>query len=248
VNPSTVDITFFVPCYNEAPHVASTFEMIKRLMQRRSLTYEIAAVDDGSSDGTSQVVEAYCKEHPDQPIVFHRNPVNLGLGRNYFLWAKRSRGRHYMLINGDNDTSIDDFALILDHLGKADMIVPYVANQHDRPSHRNLISRGFNLAVSLVSGHRLRYYNGPVLHLRENVVRFEPKASGFAYQAEILCRALNEGCSHVEVPLYYVKKEQDSSSGFRLHNIASVLKSLTRIFVKTLQYRLFKPALKTQSQ
>ena len=128
-----IDITFFVPCYNEAENVTGTLKMIKTLMQGRPHQYEIVVVDDGSSDDTTDVIQSYCRSNPQEPIVTYRNPVNLGLGRNYFLCAKKSRGRYYILINGDNDTSIHDFRVILDQLGKADMIVPYVVNQEERP-------------------------------------------------------------------------------------------------------------------
>lgn len=228
----SVDITFFVPCYNEADNIEDSLEMIRSVMRERTDSYEILVVDDGSSDGTSSVVQAYQRAHPELPITLHRNEVNLGLGRNYFLWAKHAEGRYYMLINGDNSLLATDLQTILNQRGRADMIVPYVVNQNDRPLIRNLLSRFYSFLISLVSGHRLKYYNGPVLHLRENIVRFEPKASGFAYQAEILCRALHEGYSYIEIPLHYVKKDKSRSSAFRLTNIASVLKSLSRMGIR----------------
>src|SRR3989338_5254701 len=95
------DITFFVPCYNESKNVVGTLRMIKTLMQGRPFSYEIVAVDDGSSDGTTEAIQSYCKSNPQGPVETYRNPTNLGLGRNYFLCAKKSRGRYYMLINGD---------------------------------------------------------------------------------------------------------------------------------------------------
>lgn len=243
---ASVQITFFVPCYNEARNVEGALNVIETLMKNRALTYEILVVDDGSSDGTSEVVKAYCSSHPAAPIIIHRNPKNLGLGRNYFLASTRGRGKYYMLINGDNETSVDDFARILEQLGKADMIVPYLANQTERPLIRTIISCSFNSLVSLLSGHRLKYYNGPVLHRRENVIRFAPKASGFTYQSEILCQALAYGCSFVEVPMYYMKiKNKDMSSIFRFVNIASSLKCIGRMFLNRL--KVTRPAVKSFS-
>ena len=239
---AAVEITFFVPAYNEAKNIASALFTVKTLMTGRDETYEILAVDDGSTDGTSDVVQNYMRSHAKEPVTLVCNPTNLRLGTNYVRCAEMGRGKYYMLVNGDNDTRMGDYQTILSHKGRADMVVPYVANQNERPFHRNLISRGFNLLVSLVSGHRLKYYNGPVLHLRENVVRFAPKATGFTYQAEILCKALCEGGSYVEVPLYYVKDPRSRSSAFSFRNMISVLRSLARIAAYSAQRRLLGKA------
>lgn len=224
-----IDISFFVPCYNEADNITASLDAIYSVMKDKKITYEILVIDDGSVDGTIEIVNAYRNAHKDLPIIVHRNITNLGLGRNYLKWAKEARGIYYMLINGDNSILASDLETILAERGKADMIIPYVVNQNDRSLHRNLLSRLYAACISLVSGHRLKYYNGPTLHLRENIIGLELKASGFAYQAEILCRALYRGCSYIEVPLHYIKKPEGMSSAFRLMNVASVFKSFFRI-------------------
>lgn len=225
----SIDLSICVPCFNEATSIVATLEMILKVMKNRRQSYEILIVDDGSQDGTAEIVREYIKNHPECSMSLHQNEKNCGLGRNYFLTARRANGEYYVVVYGDNSLQASDFARILDHQGEADMIVPYIANQGEREWHRRFISECFNKIVSFFSGQRLRYYNGPVLHKRENVLRFAPKGSGFAYQAEILCRALDAGCSYVEAPLYYVKGRCNRSSIFRFRNMASVLKSLVQI-------------------
>lgn len=231
----SVDVTFFVPCYNEAENIAATLTTIESVVSTRSLSYEIIVVDDNSRDGTSAVVHAYRGAKADVPIRLQRNERNMGLGHNYLASASRARGRYYMLVNGDNDIPAVTISMILDHLGRADVIVPYLENQASRPLYRRVLSRLFTFLVNLLGGHRLRYYNGPVLHFRTNVERFKPNAAGFAYQAELLCRALDHGCSYLEVPFRSAMWPNTKTSAFHISNIVSVTASLGRIFAARLR-------------
>lgn len=135
-----------------------------------------------------------------------------------------------MLINGDNDIPAEDLAAVIAMRGKADIVAPYIMNQNERPFLRRGLSYLFTAFVNLASGNHLRYYNGPVLHVRENVIRFEPPTFGFAYQAELLCRALSRGCSYLEVPFHSLKRHYGRTAAFRFSNIVAVTQSLVRIF------------------
>ena len=201
------------------------------MVEGKNFTYEVIIVDDGSTDGTNQAVQKYQQANPRMPIILRRNPRNRGLGYNYLHSAKQARGRYYMLVNGDNDIPARDLALILEGRDKADLCIPYLGRD-ERPLFRQAVSKIFTFVVNLIAGHKLRYYNGPVLHLRENVVRFAPNTRGYAYQAELLCRALRRGCTYIEIPFHSKMKRRvrTRTSAFRLSNIFSVCRSLLRVF------------------
>lgn len=230
----SVEVTFFVPCCNEAANVAGTLDLIRWVGQKEQVSYEAIVVDDGSSDGTSDVVRKYCEAHGPLPIHLCRNTGNRGVGYSYLLWAGKARGRYYLLVNGDNDIPREDIAAVVACRGKADIIVPYVENQKERALFRQIVSDLFTGLVSFLSGHRLRYYNGIVLHRTENVVRFRSGVTGFGYQAELVCRALNTGSSYLEMPFRTLAKQRNRSSVFRVSNILSVLGSLYRILADRL--------------
>ena len=86
------------------------------------------------------------------------------------------------------------------------------------------------MIVNLLSGYRIRYYNGEVVHLRYNVMRWHPDTTGYAYQAEIICRLLDEGFSYREISS--VGYESENSTTFTLHKILSVSHSLLQIFLR----------------
>lgn len=221
-----VKISFFVPCYNEAQNVTIALEIIRTSAEVRNLTYEILVVDDGSTDSTSEVVQQYAKQHPAVPIKLFRNEVNRGLGANYLRMVSESSGEYYMIVFGDHCVPIDN---LLEKIGEADIVVAYLQNPEVRSYTRRLISFVFTTLVNLISGNHLRYYNGAVIHKRENLLRCDGIGSGFGFQAEILCQLLAEGCTYVEASYRADQRKKDGTAAFKLTNILSVAASLYRI-------------------
>jgi glycosyltransferase involved in cell wall biosynthesis len=233
------DITFFVPCLNEEDNVVLTLETLLAALAKFRWTHEILVVDDGSTDRTAARVEEFAAAHPEAGIRLIRNPVNRGLGRNYVDAAFLGTGRYYKLICGDNAEPQVSIEALLAHLGEADMILAYLK---DDPRHwqRKYLSRIFTGLVNLISGNRLRYYNGTSIHLRYNVMRWHSDTYGFAFNAEIVTRLLNEGATYVEVPIDNVEAAGRVSRAFSFHNILSVPHSLLQIFLRRLRKILFK--------
>ena len=89
------------------------------------------------------------------------------LGYNYFDSIKIARGNYYMLINGDNVEPVDAIKTILSAYNEADMIIPNFGSGDKRSKNRKLISLIFTTLINFISGNRIKYYNGPVLHKKE---------------------------------------------------------------------------------
>ncbi len=230
-----VDITFFVPCLNEEKNVENTLQVILSAVAEARVTYEILVVDDCSEDGTVGVVEAFHRAHPELPVVLVTSEHNLGLGHNYARGARMAHGRHYMLVNGDNVERLEVITALLAKLGQADIIIPYFGRLDNRPLIRRIISRMFTMLVNFLSGNRIGYYNGAVVHLRENVVRWHPGTRGFAYEAELITRLLAQGATHVQVEVPSEERQHGVSKAFRLRNFVSVAGSLARIAARRLR-------------
>lgn len=241
---STVQLTFFVPCLNEEGNVGRAIDAVIEVMQQVNTTYEIIVVDDASSDGTVEEVRGRVGRYPHVDIKLIRNKFRRGLGRNYFIAAHRARGEYYMLACGDAAQPPEAIHAIVALMGKADAIVPYFGLNDTRTMPRRFLSLTFTGLVNLISGNRLKYYNGPVLHKTENVRMWFSETAGFAYQAELLCRLLDEGISVVEVQMVISHRDQGTSKAFKLGNFLSVANALFHIALRRLErlaYRLLSP-------
>ena len=55
---------FFVSCYNERDFIVATLETVRRAMAGLGLTYDIVIIDDGSSDGSPDLISRYIADGP----------------------------------------------------------------------------------------------------------------------------------------------------------------------------------------
>lgn len=228
-----IEISFFVPCLNEEANVEATLDTIVAACGPSGRTYEIIVVDDHSSDRTVEVVGEYCHRFPNLPISLITHPRTRGLGRNYLDTARRAGGRYYMLVNGDNVEPASSIRKIIGRLGEAEMIIPYFTGDR-RGGGRRILSRLFTGLVNLLGGQRIRYYNGPVAHLRANVARCRVETGGFAYQAEIIISLLRRGATYLEIEVENIDRQAGASKAFRWKNFQGIAASLSRIALRRL--------------
>lgn len=241
-----MDLTVFVTCYNEQDLIANALGTVRQVMQLFPYTYEVLICDDCSRDHSVQVIKDYIAQNNLQgQFELLANQTNQGIGINYFRAAERGRGEYFLIIHGDNALPVDSLQPVLKLLGKADIIVPYYGtrllsrkfNCDHRNFMRRLLSIVFAKIVRLLSGHELRYFNGPVLHKRAYVCSHRIESYGLGYQAELLCRILNNpDISYLEVKIHNYDRTSGPTSAFKLRNIISVCGSLWRIFLGWFNY------------
>jgi len=238
---SSLDLTIVVPCLNEKKHIAITLDMITSAMHELPYRYEILVIDDGSTDGTSAVVEAYTQDHPERPIQLHQNPRNRGLSRSYVDGAFLGHGKYYRMVSGDNPEPKDALLTVFRRLGEADMIIPYHDPVIGKSALRRALSQIYTVLVNKLSGYKIRYYNGCALHLRYNVMRWGPYSFGFGFQAELITRLLDEGATYIEVPIQATHVEKSGrNSALNLGNFLSVGHTLFEVFIRRVRKHVFQ--------
>lgn len=92
-----VKISVLIPTYNSERHLA---ECLDSVLQQDFADMEILIADDGSTDGTPAVIQAYAARDPR--IRCWRNPANLGLVANHNLCLRQARGEYVKFVHADD--------------------------------------------------------------------------------------------------------------------------------------------------
>jgi SAM-dependent methyltransferase len=233
-----LDITIVVPCLNEQHHIGPTLDTVVAAMMELPYSYEVLVVDDGSTDDTSKVVGNYKGAHPALPIKLIKHAVNRGLTRSYVDGAFLGRGTYYRLVCGDNVEPKEALVACFSQLGKADMIIPYRGPLPGKSWFRQRLSNFYTVLVNLLSGYRIRYYNGLATHLRYNVMRWGPYSFGFGFQAELITRLLDEGATYIEIKVDGTHTEKSGgNSALNLKNFLSVGHTLSEVLIRRIRRR-----------
>ena len=99
-----VKVSIIVVTYNQRDTIGRALDSV--LMQLVDFDYEIVVGDDGSTDGTRQVCEAYAERHPE--IRLMPAAPNKGVTRNYFDCLEACRGEYIADCAGDDAWSTTD--------------------------------------------------------------------------------------------------------------------------------------------
>jgi glycosyltransferase involved in cell wall biosynthesis len=221
-----------VACYNEEENIADTLDTLTAALAEFDWSWEIIVIDDGSTDRTGERVRAYIREHPGLPIICKVNEQNRGLAQSYVDAAFLGKGKYYRLVCGDNVEPKETFVAILKHLGEADMIIPYHVEAKGKALSRRMLSRTYTWMVNVISGRRVRYYNGMAVHLRYNVMRWHTPSRGFGFQADLITRLLDEGFTYVEVPVVAQERTKGRAKALTFRNCCSVAHTLLELVIR----------------
>ncbi len=214
-------LSVILPALNEEENLQDAVSSVLSVAPRFFATTELILINDGSTDGTGRIVESIASSHPGTLALHHASPQNLGAC--YREGVHLATGDFIIMIPGDNECSVDVMEKVFSLAGKADMILPYTENSEERGWIRHQLSQTFVTLLNAISGRKLRYYNGAVLHRAPLVKSVSITTAGFGYQAEVLVKLLRQGASYCEVGTRIIPRAKGSSKALHWRNILQTL-------------------------
>jgi dolichol-phosphate mannosyltransferase len=222
-------LSIVIPAYNEAENILGTLTNVTRALAPLHLDAEILVIDDGSTDGTSDLVRTHAERFPRVALL--TNERNRGFGWTYRRGVASATRDHIVMVHGDNAWGAETLRAFFSHTGDADIIIGYTRDMwRSRIWTRAAISKAFTLLVNTITRRRLTYYNGLQIHKAAVLKSLSVQSSGYGFQAEVLVKALRLTKSFVEVPLDLMERQKGESKAFRMKNVADTLRTLKLLY------------------
>jgi glycosyltransferase involved in cell wall biosynthesis len=153
-------ISVVVPCLNEVdnvPLMASKLDAVLVELCGSHEAFEIIFVDDGSTDGTSEVLDELNQGNPAVDVVTFRR--NFGKAAALHAGIQRARGHLIVTLDGDLQDDPQEIPRLLTKLDDGfDVVSGWKQNRQD-PWTKKLPSGLFNLTLRTFSGIPLHDYN-----------------------------------------------------------------------------------------
>ncbi|HYS16178.1 MAG TPA: dolichyl-phosphate beta-glucosyltransferase [Candidatus Binatia bacterium] len=202
-----------IPAFNEARRLPQFLETVVAYFEGRDEPYEVIVVDDGSTDGTSSIVEA--RQHTAVKVL--RLPRNAGKGAAVRAGMLAARGPYRLFADADGATPIVELKRLEPMLvAGADVVIGSRVLADPGVSvtaqpHRVAAGRVFNWLVARVglegvadSQCGFKAFTAPAAGRL-----FEALCTrGFGFDVELLLRARAAGCRIVEVPVNWVDQAE----------------------------------------
>lgn len=214
-----MDKIVIIPTYNEKENIE------KIILKVLSLPgdFHIKVVDDGSPDGTANIVKQLQVQHPNRIFISERTGKQ-GLGTAYILgfkWALAQKYDYIFEMDADFSHNPDDLLRLLEACQekKADMSVGsrYVSGGKVKnwPFNRILISYGASLYTRMITWMPVKDCTaGFVCYTRKILKKIpldEVQFVGYAFQIEMKYRAWKLGFKIKEVPITFIDRREGVS-------------------------------------
>jgi glycosyltransferase involved in cell wall biosynthesis len=204
-----VFVSVLIPAYNEAAIIERTLSTVRDHLSTRSDAYswELLVVDDGSTDGTGDLAEAFATG--DERIRVLRHRTNFGLGQALRYGFAQAKGDVVVTLDADLTYSVDHIDRLLDAFEEtgAKIVVasPYAHGGVTTrvPFRRLLPSRVANVLLAAASNAHISTYTGMVRAYDTRFLRsLNVRAMGMDVNAEILRQAQILRARIVEIPAH----------------------------------------------
>lgn len=207
-----------IPTYNEKENIQDIIQHVMGL----DPAFDVLVVDDGSPDGTAEIVRGSQKDQPRLHLLERKG--KLGLGTAYlrgFAWALE-RGYEFIFeMDADFSHNPDDLLRLHKACAEegADMSVGsrYVkgGGVSDWAWHRVMLSWCASLYVRMVLGIKVRDTTAGFVCYRANTLRSieldEVRFKGYAFQIEMKYRVKVAGLRIQEVPIIFQDRKKGKS-------------------------------------
>lgn len=214
-NPTLV----VVPTFNEAHNI----EKLVRAVLDQQEPMDLLIIDDGSPDGTSDIVRKMQDTYPERLFLIER-PGKLGLGTAYVQGFRYALDRHYEYIcemDADFSHNPEDLPRLVEQVrtGQADVAVGSRYKNGisivNWPLSRLILSYGANVYARLVTGLPIRDTTAgfKCLHRKalEGISIDRIRSNGYAFQIELHFRAWKAGFAIKEVSIIFKEREEGVS-------------------------------------
>jgi glycosyltransferase involved in cell wall biosynthesis len=163
-------VSVIVPVYNEAESLPVLLETIVEVMRRLGASFEIIAVNDGSSDDSLAVLRRQAEAAAELRIIDFRR--NYGQTAAMMAGIDHSAGRVIVPIDADLQNDPEDIPALLDKLDEGyDVVSGWRTERKDARLRRTLISAAANRVISYISGVRLHDYGCTLKAYRADVMQ-----------------------------------------------------------------------------
>lgn len=166
-----MDISIVVPLYNEAESLPELHAWLKRVMEAHRFSYEIIFINDGSTDGSWDVIKALRQADPCvRGIKFRRN---YGKSPALFCGFRSAQGDVVITMDADLQDSPDEVPELYRMITEEgyDLVSGYKQKRYD-PLSKTIPTKLFNATARRVSGiPNLHDFNCGLKAYRNEVIK-----------------------------------------------------------------------------
>jgi glycosyltransferase involved in cell wall biosynthesis len=202
------DLSVVVPVYNEIGSVGPLVERVRAALDATPLSWELLAVDDGSTDGTGERLDELAAAEPRLKVLHFA--ANCGQSAGLDAGFRHAHGRLVALLDADLQTFPEDLPRLVETLEAegVDAVVGIRAERRDS-SWKRFSSRFANGVRNRLTREDIKDTGCPIKVFRAEAIRRVKMFTGMHRFLPTLLRM--EGCTVRQVPVRHAERTAGTS-------------------------------------
>lgn len=218
-------LSIVLPCYNEEQNIEGTIDDLRSWAAREGIEMEIVTVDDGSTDGTWNVLQGLAARLPEIRLVRHER--NLGYGSAVRAGCDAATMDFVGFMDSDGQFHAEDWSRLLPFLQEYQFVTGRRLHRAD-PFMRKVNAKLFGILTFLVLGVWIRDINCAMKVWQRSLwPRIRPvHATGALINAEMFYRLRCLGIPWKTVPVHHYQRLKGVQTGAHLGVIFRMFRDL----------------------
>lgn len=231
--PGRVDVSVVIPVYDEREALGPLFEEVSAACEKTGRSWELVWVDDGSTDGSTDVLEHLA--HDQGPVRLVRLWRNFGKSAALRAGLGQSRGTVVVTLDGDGQDDPAEIPALLSALDEGYDVVSGWKRERNDPLVKRWASRVFNRLTARLSGVPLHDVNCGLKAYRGDAVR---ALELYGEQHRFIpVLGFQRGWRVAELPVRHRPRTQGRSKFGSERYVRGLLDLLGVLFIGRYQYR-----------
>jgi glycosyltransferase involved in cell wall biosynthesis len=219
-------VSIVIPIHNEYENLPRLIEAVSSTLIDANIPYEILCIDDGSTDGSSDLLKQIARDRRDlRSVILRRN-----YGQTAAMAAGFSHARGQVIITMDGDMQNDpaDIPILLDKLNEGyDLVSGWRKNRQDATITRLIPSQIANWLIAQVTGVKVHDYGCSLKAYRAELIA-DMNLYGELHRF-LPALAFIEGARIAEIPVRHHAR-QFGKSKYGLDRTIRVVMDLMTVF------------------
>jgi len=194
------EVSIIIPAYNEKEGITHVIESLRLLKEKHGPRWEIIVVDDGSTDGTSEMVRKF------EDVILIQHPLNRGYGAAIKTGMRHAKYNTLVISDADGTYPVSDIPKLIAQLSKSDMVVgARHSNSSNIPMSRRPAKWMLNKLANYLTGTKIPDLNSGLRVMKKDIVMnyVHLLPDGFSFTTTITLAMLTNNYRVEFVPIEY---------------------------------------------